>query len=86
LQKDSNKIIEASEIKFHDCPIMPWIPVIEPDFGQEKFLIEDPNESFKNGNFSKVPVIIGITADEFIEPVACKYCSYSRNYVNIYLN
>ncbi|XP_070498764.1 uncharacterized protein [Chironomus tepperi] len=68
-QKSSEEIIMASKVKFHGCPIMPWIPVIEPDFGQERFLIEDPNESFKNGNFSRVPVIIGITADEFIEPV-----------------
>jgi hypothetical protein len=65
---------------------MPWVPVIEPDFGQERFLIEDPNVSFRNGNFSKVPVIIGITAGEFIEPVACKYRSHSSKYVNIYEN
>lgn len=76
MQKGSHIIIEASEIKFHDCPIMPWVPVIEPYFRQERFLIKDPNESFRNGNFSKVPVIIGITADEFIEPVACKYYSF----------
>lgn len=45
---------------------MEWLPVIEPDFGQERFFKDDPNELFRKGNFSKVPSMIGITTDEFI--------------------
>lgn len=55
---------------FH-CPIMTWIPVVETEnFGQERFLIDEPNKLFLSGNSSKVNVIAGVTADEFIEPAA----------------
>lgn len=37
------------------------------DFGQNRFLTEDPAKLFQNGNFTKVPVMIGVTADEFID-------------------
>lgn len=50
---------------------MTWIPVVER-IGAESFLTEQPNELFRNGNFTNVNVLIGVTADEFIEPVACK--------------
>nr|QIK02107.1 carboxylesterase 6 [Holotrichia parallela] len=46
-------------------PIWIWTPVIEPDFGQERFLIEHPIDSVKKGDFAKVPVMMGITTDEF---------------------
>ncbi|GLV44898.1 uncharacterized protein CBL_14529 [Carabus blaptoides fortunei] len=46
-------------------PIMIWLAVIEPDFGQERFLIEDPHESFAKGKYAQVPFMSGITADEF---------------------
>jgi acetylcholinesterase len=49
---------------------MTWLPVIEIDYGQERFLIEDPNESFREGRFQKSNVMVGITADEFVSPVA----------------
>lgn len=51
---------------------MPWLPVIEPDLGQERFFIDEPNKLFKNGNFTKVPVIIGMSTNEIIDPVACE--------------
>lgn len=54
-------------------PFLLWKPVIESDFGQERFLIEDPVDSFKNGNFMKVPLISGITRDEFVGPAISKY-------------
>jgi acetylcholinesterase len=47
---------------------MPFIPVLEPDFGQERFFVAEPNDLFKSGNFSRVPLLIGITTDEFISP------------------
>ena len=42
--------------------------MIEKDFGQERFLIDDPIKLFREGNFHKVPVIAGITENEFIDP------------------
>jgi acetylcholinesterase len=50
-----------------------WLPVIESDLGQERFLVEDPNESFRAGRFEKVNVMIGLTADEFIAPAESKF-------------
>jgi hypothetical protein len=41
-----------------------WFPLIEDDFGQERFLIEDPSATFESGNFNRVPVIIGRTEFE----------------------
>lgn len=37
---------------------------IEPDFGQERFLTDDPPKLFASGNFSRVPMIIGRTSEE----------------------
>ncbi|XP_055916194.1 juvenile hormone esterase-like [Eupeodes corollae] len=51
------------EIGYH--PMLNWSPVIEKDFGQERFLTEDPLTSFEKGNFQKTPMIIGRTKDEF---------------------
>jgi len=50
-----------------------WKPVIEPDFGQERFLVEDPIKSYQNDDFMKVPIITGMTKDEFVGPALCKY-------------
>lgn len=47
-------------------PIIMWKPVIESDFGQERFLVEDPTESFRKGNFAKVPIIAGTTQYELL--------------------
>ncbi|KAJ8959086.1 hypothetical protein NQ318_022343 [Aromia moschata] len=42
-----------------------WSPVIEEDFGQERFLPEHPIKLIVNGKLKKVPLIIGLTKDEF---------------------
>lgn len=47
------------------CQILYWLPVIEDDFGQERFFVEDPTKSFRSGNFNKVPVIAGRAEYEF---------------------
>lgn len=57
---------QLGEWTYH--PILKYFPVIEGDFGQERFLIEDPKVSFATGNFNKVPIITGITRDEFVGP------------------
>lgn len=44
--------------------IFKWYYEIEQDFGQEAFLLEDPNTAFEKGNFARIPVMAGITRDE----------------------
>uniref|UniRef100_A0A1A9WY03 Carboxylic ester hydrolase n=1 Tax=Glossina brevipalpis TaxID=37001 RepID=A0A1A9WY03_9MUSC len=46
-------------------PIYNWLPVIEPDFGQDRFIAEDPYKIMERGAINKVPLIIGITEYEF---------------------
>lgn len=47
-----------------DNPIILWTPVIESDFGQERFLKESPNHLLNNGSFAKVPLMAGVTQHE----------------------
>lgn len=47
------------------CQILYWLPVIEDDFGQERFFVEDPTKTFRSGNFNKAPVIVGRSDYEF---------------------
>ncbi|KAF2888198.1 hypothetical protein ILUMI_17975, partial [Ignelater luminosus] len=58
-----NSLPEFSEFGFD--PILIWTPVIEPDFGQERFLTENPIELAMKGRFVKIPVIGSISALEF---------------------
>lgn len=44
---------------------MIWTPVIEEDFGQERFLTEHPMKLVTSGQFLKVPVLIGASEYEF---------------------
>jgi hypothetical protein len=60
---------------FH-CPIVTWGPVVEQNYGQERFLTGEPNELFQQGRFSKVNILTGITADEFMLPIAGEFLSY----------
>ncbi|KAK9692540.1 Carboxylesterase family [Popillia japonica] len=46
-------------------PILIWRAVIEPDFGQERFLVEHPITSAIHGRYAKIPVMLGITEIEF---------------------
>ncbi|EZA54386.1 Esterase FE4 [Ooceraea biroi] len=52
--------------EWHGNPLLVWLPVVEPEIhGVERFLSEQPNDLIKQGNFHKVPLIAGITKDEF---------------------
>ena len=51
--------------EFGTDPLLIWKPVIEKDFGQERFLHEHPISLIQKGEFHKVPFITGVTADEF---------------------
>ncbi|XP_023158747.1 venom carboxylesterase-6 [Ceratitis capitata] len=56
----------AQMFDFNWSPILNWMPVIEGDFGQERFIVENPYKTIQSPNFQKVPLIIGITEYEFI--------------------
>lgn len=64
-QKRAEDIVNVTYTNVSYCKSISWLPTIEPDFQQERFLSEDPNESFRKGKFPKIPVIAGITANEF---------------------
>ncbi|KAG5678815.1 hypothetical protein PVAND_008449 [Polypedilum vanderplanki] len=68
-QKNGKEIALAADFGYHQCVVRPFGPVIEPDLGQERFLKAEPSELFKNGNFLRVPILIGITAYEFADVV-----------------
>uniref|UniRef100_A0A336LPT8 Carboxylic ester hydrolase n=1 Tax=Culicoides sonorensis TaxID=179676 RepID=A0A336LPT8_CULSO len=53
---------------FINNPIWLWQPVVEPNFGQERFLTHEPVELFQAGKFMKIPIMSGITKDEFAGP------------------
>lgn len=62
--QDLEKVLE----KFFEagfCPMFTLVPVLESDFGQERFFIEQPITSIQSGNFNKVPVMTGMAKDEF---------------------
>lgn len=59
------------------CLIFAWTPLLEPDLGQERFITEDPSVLFREGNFTKVNVIMGITSHEFISPAACMLFNFN---------
>ena len=42
----------------------PFVPVVEPDVGQEIFLTNDPWTLMKRDDVADVPVMIGTTVDE----------------------
>lgn len=50
-----------------------WTPVVEPEVhGVERFLPEQPLDLIRKGKFHKVPLIAGVTKDEFASVGACK--------------
>ncbi|BFF90237.1 venom carboxylesterase-6 [Drosophila madeirensis] len=52
--------------EYGGTPVLNWQVVIEEDFGQERFLVEDPYTTALRGDFYKVPLITGITEFEFL--------------------
>ncbi|KAF5306933.1 hypothetical protein FQA39_LY00163 [Lamprigera yunnana] len=51
--------------EYNTDPVLLWTPVIELDFGQERFLIEHPIKTVHRGDFAKIPFMTGITTEEF---------------------
>lgn len=53
-------------------PIILFKPIIERDFGQERFLTEDPTCFVRQGKFQKINILTGLTQYEFVNPAVCK--------------
>lgn len=56
-----------------DDPNRPFRPVIEKDFGQQRYLTEDPTMSFQLCQFEKVPVLAGVTRYEKLSHALGEY-------------
>lgn len=52
-------------LEFGDDPLIIWNPVIEPDIGSGRFLAEHPIALIQKNEFAKVPIILGVTTEEF---------------------
>ncbi|XP_037048513.1 esterase FE4-like [Bradysia coprophila] len=76
-------IANNMDTTYFPCLIYPWSPwIVEPDFGQERFMIDDPSVLFREGSFSRVNVMAGITAHEFIWPAVLLHDPNATNYLN----
>ncbi|KAJ8686610.1 hypothetical protein QAD02_022404 [Eretmocerus hayati] len=52
--------------EWHGDPILVWLPVVEPNIpGVERFLPAEPVDLIRSGNFNQVPLLTGVTQDEF---------------------
>lgn len=60
---------------------MKWNYEIEEDFGQERFLLDNPTNLFASGNFQKVPLMTGLTKDEFQYHIMREYYIYFIYYI-----
>ncbi|XP_019873364.2 esterase E4 [Aethina tumida] len=69
--------------EFFQEPFAPWLPVIEGEFGQERFLTGHPIQLVQNGQFAKVPFLTGVTTEEH----ACKaFCVLNNDTLRNELN
>lgn len=59
--------------EFGSNPVLIWSPVVERNYGQDPFLDQSPVRLFRDGNFQKIPVMAGITKDEFISLAVGKF-------------
>lgn len=71
METSGHEISQNMAFTFYPCLIFPWSPwIVEPDLGQERFMIDDPSTLFRAGNFSRVNVMAGITDLEFASPTS----------------
>jgi hypothetical protein len=64
-----------------------WLPVIENDFNQTKFLSRSPFEILRDNpgnNFKDVQIMIGITAHEMIYAAPCKIFLNLKNFFRLF--
>lgn len=62
--------------EFGNDPVYIWLPVIELDYGQMRFLPAHPISLITSGQFKKVPFLIGQNNDEFADR------AFSKKYLN----
>lgn len=74
--KTSPKMFEFSSGQ----PIILYKPVIERDFGQERFLTEHPSCLISQGKFQKVDILTGLTQYEFVNPAISKFRKYRKSF------
>lgn len=59
----------STEVRDYTCASSPWRPVHELELGQTRFFVDDPAKLFRDGNFTKVPIMIGRTTVEIVSSV-----------------
>ncbi|KAL3273419.1 hypothetical protein HHI36_014863 [Cryptolaemus montrouzieri] len=62
-QELGNSLSQMFDFKYG--PGLLWKPVVEGEFGQERFLTDHPIKLILEGKFQKIPILSGITAEEF---------------------
>lgn len=60
-------------------PLSIWVPVLEKDFGQERFLSIDPVTAVKEGKMHAIPYIVSQTTDEFYWKAFSKFYNIAIN-------
>lgn len=65
-QIPANKLTKTVDhfFKIGIYPLLIFKPVIEPDFGQKRFLIESPEQAFLSNKFANVSLLTGIVSNE----------------------
>lgn len=66
-QKSVSEFMDSHDALFATVggPMLLWKPVVAQAFGQERFLDRDPIGAFMKVDFMKIPIIAGMTTDEF---------------------
>lgn len=66
LQAPAEQFISSLPDMFElgENPIILWKPVVERDFGQERFLPDDPTDLLRRGEFPIIPIMTGLTEFE----------------------
>lgn len=63
-------------------PIILYKPVIERDFGQERFLTQHPSCGIRQGKFQRVNILTGLTQYEFLNPAVCEFENRRRKNID----
>lgn len=61
-------------------PIILFKPVIEREFGQERFLTQHPTCLIRQGKFQKVDILTGLTQYEFVNPAVSEFEQLKKKY------
>lgn len=59
--------------EFGKDPVILWTPVVEQNFGQQRFLSSHPVKLLQKGEFAKVPVMTGVTTEEYASSAFSKH-------------